>query len=89
MIMQIGARWSHGEAPHRSVPEGLHGILREAEEQFPTGEAWQLTWLEGRPVCELDDRVTVTTDSSGTPMMIHAAAAHVDEDEDDGWLSDA
>ena len=89
MIMQIGARWHRGDPPHRSVPDVLHTLLQEVEQQFPDAQTWQLTWLEGRPVCDLEDRVRVTTDSSGTPTVIHTSATHVDEDDDDDWLSDA
>lgn len=63
--MQLGARWRAGDAPHRGVPDALHGTIAEQEAQHPSAEAWTLTWLEGRPVCELDDVAFVTLDVVG------------------------
>ncbi len=63
--MQLGARWRVGDPPHRGVPEALHGTIAEQEAQHPTAGAWTLTWLEGRPVCELDDVAFVTLDVVG------------------------
>jgi hypothetical protein len=37
---------------------------------------WTLTWLEGRPIAELDTGVIVTFDEDGDPVVRH-------DDEDD------
>lgn len=89
--MQLGARWRAGEQPHRSVPAALHSAIASAESAHPDAEAWTLTWLEGRPVCELDDvhRIGVGPGGeivSGSRGGVREAFGDESEDEDD-WLS--
>ena len=61
--MQLGTRWSvGGEVPPR-VPDAMVAAIREVEAALDADGAsmrWTLTWLEGRPVAELDDGSTVT-----------------------------
>lgn len=53
--MQLGTRWPAGSSPPASVPEALHAAIAEAETQAGAERAfWTLTWLEGRPIAELD-----------------------------------
>ena len=67
--MQLGTRWSVGdEPPARLAPEVVVAIRQvEAElDGIPTdGWRWTLTWLEGRPVAELDDGTTIRVDAAG------------------------
>lgn len=63
--MQLGTRWAAGALPHRSVPALLHDAIAEQEAAHPTGTAWTLTWLEGRPRLDLDGLVLVTLDAHG------------------------
>lgn len=51
--MRMGARWRAGEPPHQGVPAGLHAAIAAQEREHPDGSSWTLTWLEGRPRCEL------------------------------------
>ncbi|MBN9613711.1 MAG: Fe-S oxidoreductase [Actinobacteria bacterium] len=51
--MQLGARWIAGQPPHRSVPAAMHAAIASAETAHAEAESWTLSWLEGRPVCEL------------------------------------
>lgn len=75
--MQLGIRWSAGDTPPSSVPEVLHGQLRAVEAILtadPFGgppPKWTLTWLEGRPVAQLDTGVVVTVDPSGEVVVRH------------------
>lgn len=85
--MRIGVRWLAGSAPHTSVPESYHALIREIECEAPHASAWTLTWLEGNAVCELDDVARVSLNSSGTPHVTGLRHAAMDDDEDD-WLSD-
>ncbi len=77
--MQLGTRWSvGGEPPARLSPE-VRAALRAVEGELLGRDTslwrWTLTWLEGRPVVELDDgtviRVThdgvVVTEDGDTP----------------------
>lgn len=98
--MQLGARWRVGDAPHRGVPDTLHAAIAESERLHPSGTAWTLTWLEGRPRVELCDEAgerldDVRIDAAGrvTRSTIHApldddndAAGESGADDDDDWL---
>lgn len=62
--MQLGTRWDVGATPPaRLDPEVLAAIAAVEASLAPEaggGLRWTLTWLEGRPVAELDDGATVT-----------------------------
>lgn len=51
--MQLGTRWAAGAKSPASVPAELHPAIAEVEARGLTGH-WTLTWLEGRPIAELD-----------------------------------
>jgi hypothetical protein len=72
--MRLGTRWAFGDEPPASVPGDLRARLAEAEAAHAdgTGQHWTLTWLEGRPIAELDD---------GTAVRETIVDAH-DADED-------
>ena len=59
--MQLGTRWSVGQPAPSRLPAELQERIREVEAGLPVpaeGEypmRWTLTWLEGRPIVELDD----------------------------------
>nr|WP_274635664.1 hypothetical protein [Microbacterium bovistercoris] len=78
--MQVGTRWNAGgEPPARLTPEFV-AQLRAVEADLPPDEQgvarWTLTFLEGRPVAELDTGVIVTLDAAGNVVV-----RHDDEDE--------
>ncbi len=70
--MQLGTRWTLGTTPpSRLSGPILAGIVAvEAEIAQLSVDAstwrWTLTWLEGRPVCELDDGTIITVDPAGS-----------------------
>ena len=80
--MRLGARWLVGETPHHAVPVALHEVIAEQERNHPGAQAWTLTWLEGRPRCQLDELLVVTLDG----VSEEPAAGNGDDDNDD-WLS--
>jgi len=61
--MQLGSRWSVGAEPPRGLSPELVQTIRETEAGLSPEDAatlrWTLTWLEGRPVVELDDGTTL------------------------------
>ncbi|MRG58490.1 hypothetical protein GE115_01165 [Agromyces sp. CFH 90414] len=59
--MQLGTRWPFGVEPPASVPAEIRGRIAavEAEHADGGGRHWTLTWLEGRPIAELDDGTVV------------------------------
>lgn len=67
--MQLGTRWAAGSEPPPSVPPVLRpGIVEVEARVLPTNGAaasWTLTWLEGRPIAELDAGWEVFQDASG------------------------
>ncbi|GAA1061369.1 hypothetical protein [Agromyces bracchium] len=65
--MQLGTRWAFGDEPPRSVPMELRPGIVAAESGTPDGAGrhWTLTWLEGRPIAELDDGTVVTLEAPG------------------------
>lgn len=83
--MQIGSRWAAGAPPHSGVPQSLYPALAAAEREHPSAMSWTLTWLEGRPRCTLDDRVTVFEDANGAIRTDELSDDEAGDDDD--WLS--
>jgi len=83
--VRLGARWRAGDPPHPGVPEALHAEIAAQEAKHPAAASWTLTWLEGRPRCELDGPdgllVTVTLSPAGAP-----ATEDPPGEDDDDWL---
>lgn len=76
--MQLGTRWTVGEQPPAAVPAELHEQIAAVEraitdDQYATvgKPRWTLTWLERRPVAELDTGVIVTVDAAGSVVVRH------------------
>ena len=59
--MQLGTRWSVGQVPPQTLPEIVVTAVGDVEGELTAAGTttadwrWTLTWLEGRPVLELDD----------------------------------
>jgi hypothetical protein len=76
-MMQLGTRWTSGDEPPRAVPEALARGIRSVDRSIPDDDLgqprprWTLTWLEGRPIAELDTGVTVTLDPDDEPVVAH------------------
>lgn len=88
--MRLGARWATGEPPHRSVPAALHAEISRLEREYPLTSAWTLTWLEGRPRVQLDDRVILELTADGDVRVSDPSLATDDEydGDTDDWLTD-
>jgi len=77
--MQLGTRWTFGTpTPARLTGPILDGIA-SVEAQIrqlkvdATSWRWTVTWLEGRPLCELDDGTLVTVDANGVVTVTDPA----------------
>jgi len=63
--MQLGTRWAVGTEPPQNLPDVVRAAVHAAEEELEALDAdtsawrWTLTWLEGRPVVELDDGTVI------------------------------
>ncbi|GAA5151938.1 hypothetical protein GCM10025768_19150 [Microbacterium pseudoresistens] len=62
--MQLGTRWAAGTDAPASVPAALLPAIAEVEQKGLSGH-WTLTWLEGRPIAELDAGWEVVQTASG------------------------
>jgi hypothetical protein len=69
--MQLGTRWpAHTTPPQsldKSVVEAVHGVERELKglKQDTSAWYWTLTYLENRPVIQLDDGTTIRISHNG------------------------
>jgi len=72
--MQLGTRWTAGDEPPSAVPASIRPAIAEVERELMVTEPrprWTLTFLERRPVAELDTGVIVTLASDGTAVVRH------------------
>lgn len=59
--MQLGTRWPIGAAAPDRIPDPMRAAVRTVEaeledaDQPTTGWGWTLTYLENRPIVDLDD----------------------------------
>jgi len=80
--MQLGTRWTSGDEPPAAVPAILRTQIAAVDRSLPRDDLgqprprWTLTFLEGRPIAELDTGVIVEQDGSGAVIVRH-------DDEDD------
>jgi len=67
--MQLGTRWSVGEAvPDRldtAMRDAIAGVEADIAHLDTSAWRWTLTWLESRPVAELDDGTIVRQTADG------------------------
>ncbi len=68
--MQLGTRWNVCDEPPARLDEPVRVAIRSIEADLAgiatTGWRWTLTWLEGRPVVELDDGTIIRVQADGT-----------------------
>lgn len=78
--MQLGTRWSVGGQPPARLPETMVVAVRGVEDELATESVdtatwgWTLTFLEGRPIVELDDGTSIHLDPAG-----HAQVTNPDD----------
>lgn len=75
--MKLGTRWSSGDEAPAAVPETLREQIRQVDRIIDADPRpkWTLTWLEGRPVAELETGVVVSLDAEG-----RAVVGQIDDD---------
>ncbi|MBH0115766.1 hypothetical protein I6E52_02775 [Salinibacterium sp. NG253] len=76
--MQLGTRWSVGAAvpDHLSaeMQEAIAGVEADVAHLDTSAWRWTLTWLESRPVAELDDGTIVRQGADGSVSVEEAAS---------------
>ncbi|TFB46557.1 hypothetical protein [Cryobacterium tagatosivorans] len=88
--MQLGTRWSVGAAAPSGLPHVVEIAVKAVEEELvAVGEEtgtwrWTLTWLESRPVIELDDGTVIRYNAGEDSATITQPAGPVEDDED--WI---
>ena len=74
--MQMGTRWSVGDEPPAQLSDEVRTAVRSVEaevEGIDTSQwRWTLTWLEGRPVVELDDGTVIRQSADGSVRIENA-----------------
>jgi hypothetical protein len=67
--MQLGTRWNVGDEPPARLSSAVVEAVRLTESELEgvdtTNWRWTLTWLENKPVVELDDGTTIREDHFG------------------------
>ena len=76
--MQLGTRWPVGAQTPAALPDPVVKAIRGVEDSLTDVDTsqwrWTLTWLEGKPVVELDDG-TVIRYAGGVAFVVDASAA--------------
>ena len=81
--MQLGTRWAVGATPPERLADNEHVLAAIRAEETELAALtdtdtsqwrWTLTWLEGRPVVELDDGTTIRQASDGSATVSHHSA---------------
>jgi hypothetical protein len=67
--VQLGTRWAVGDPPPAQLTPDVVAEVHRVEGELlgldTTQWRWTLTWLEGRPVVQLDDGTTIRVSPSG------------------------
>ena len=81
--MQLGTRWPFGGAQPAGLPPVVGAAIRSVESELGEAETdtagwhWTLTYLERRPIVDLDDGTRIRY----LPDENHAVVTSVDLDE--------
>ncbi|WP_440709647.1 hypothetical protein [Herbiconiux sp. YIM B11900] len=78
-MIQLGTRWLVGDEPPSRLPQPVIDAIYEVEGELAeqgvaaAGEwSWTLTWLEGKPVVELDDETVIEYDPEADAALVTA-----------------
>lgn len=72
--MQLGTRWSVGDTPPATLPAAMLAAIISTEAELTGTDTatwrWTLTWLEGRPIVQLDDGTTLRFDPGTNEVTV-------------------
>jgi hypothetical protein len=88
--MQLGTRWPVGGAAPDRIPQPVRAAIRTVEAELEesdvstSGWGWTLTYLEGKPIVDLDDgtRIRLVDDEVALVTSIDLDVPEGDEDDD-------
>jgi hypothetical protein len=75
--MQLGTRWSVGGATPDRLPSAVVEAVARVEQELAAQSVdastwrWTLTWLERKPVVELDDGTVIRYDAAADVATVH------------------
>jgi hypothetical protein len=76
--MQLGTRWSVGDQPPARLPATVVAAVRVVEAELSGLDTaqwrWTLTWLESRPIVELDDGTVIRLDAATGGVIIESSS---------------
>ncbi len=84
--MQLGTRWAIGSPAPERLPEPMRAAVRTVEAELedadqPTaGWGWTLTYLEGRPLVDLDDGTRIRMVDEDVALVTSVELDESDED---------
>lgn len=88
--MQLGTRWSIGDPVPAGLPHVVEIAVQSVEEELAAIDEdtstwrWTLTWLESKPVIELDDGTVIRFNPEEDSATITQPVGPVEDDED--WI---
>lgn len=72
--MQLGTRWSVGATPPAALPAAVVAAVAETEAGLAEVDTatwrWTLTWLESKPVVQLDDGTTLRVNPATHAVVV-------------------
>ena len=72
--MQLGTRWSVGATPPAALPAAVVAAVAETEAGLAEVDTatwrWTLTWLESKPVAQLDDGTTLRVNPATNAVVV-------------------
>ncbi|TFD62773.1 hypothetical protein E3T39_02245 [Cryobacterium suzukii] len=89
--MQLGTRWTLGGTLPTGLPHVVEIAVRAVEEDLTelavdtSTWRWTLTWLESKPVIELDDGTIIRFNPVDDSATITQPSTNVDDDDEE-WI---
>ena len=72
--MQLGTRWSVGDTPPATLPAAVLAAIIAVEADLTGVDTatwrWTLTWLERKPIVQLDDGTTLRFDPATNEVTV-------------------
>ena len=86
--MQLGTRWAVGASAPDRIPEPVRAAIRTVEAELEqadvssSGWGWTLTYLEGKPIVDLDDGTRIRLVDDEVALVTSIDLDVQDDDED-------